>query len=229
MDGSPGLRPHGTQDWQRLDAFVDAAFAFAVSLLIISGTEPLASFEDLSRALARTPAFAFGFGLIVLFWLSHRTWSKLSPARNGWTTALSLMLVFAILVFVFPLRLLTETATHFISGGVLPGGGLMNDIADLRWTYAIYGAGFALLSGLNVLLFRQASRVLVAGTPNRQAADQWWKTWMLSAGAGLLSAGAALTPLLTSAPWLPGVTYNIIPLGLFLILRRSKAKSPAAT
>ena len=123
MDGSPGLRPHGTQDWQRLDAFVDAAFAFAVSLLIISGTEPLASFNDLARALARTPAFAFGFGLIVLFWLSHRTWSKLSPARNGWTTALSLMLVFTILVFVFPLRLLTETATHFISGGVLPGGG----------------------------------------------------------------------------------------------------------
>lgn len=228
MDGSPGLRPHGTQDWQRLDAFVDAAFAFAVSLLIISGTEPLASFEDLSRALARTPAFAFGFGLIVLFWLSHRTWSKLSPARNGWTTALSLMLVFTILVFVFPLRLLTETATHFISGGVLPGGGLMDDIADLRWTYAIYGAGFALLSGLNVLLFRQAAQALAVGSLNRKAAVQWCVTWALSAGAGLLSAAIALTPLLAAAPWLPGVTYNLIPLGLFLILRRTKAKPAAA-
>ena len=68
MDGQSGAdgRP-GVAESHRLDAFVDAAFAFAVSLLIIAGGEPLRSFDDLLHALMRIPAFLAGFALIVLF------------------------------------------------------------------------------------------------------------------------------------------------------------------
>lgn len=202
---------------QRLDAFVDAAFAFAVSLLIIAGGAPSRSFDDLLTAMARIPAFAAGFALIVMFWLGHRTWSSLSPVRNGWTTTLSLAVVFAVLVFVFPLRQLIETATYFISGGLLPGQGLVSTFEELRWTYVIYGVGFAVLSGLYVLLFEQARRALdPSDTARRRDAGQWSGTWMLSAAAGLASAGVACTPLLAPAPWLPGVTYQLIPLGIGL-------------
>lgn len=202
---------------QRLDAFVDAAFAFAVSLLIIAGGEPLRSFDDLLAALARIPAFACGFALILLFWMAHRTWSSLSPSRDGWATALSLSVVFAVLVFVFPLRLLTDTATHFLSGGLLPGRGLISSFSELRWTYVIYGIGFAILSGLYVLLFRQAQRAIDASDVARSRdARQWARTWMLSAVTGLVSGAIACTPLLASAPWLPGVSYQLIPLGIGL-------------
>ena len=56
MDGQSATygRP-GLAEANRLDAFVDAAFAFAVSLLIIAGGEPLRSFEDLLHALMRIP------------------------------------------------------------------------------------------------------------------------------------------------------------------------------
>ncbi|MEY4554908.1 MAG: hypothetical protein RL093_27 [Pseudomonadota bacterium] len=202
---------------QRLDAFVDAAFAFAVSLLIIAGGEPLRSFDDLLAALARIPAFACGFALILLFWMAHRTWSSLSPSRDGWATTLSLSVVFSVLVFVFPLRLLTDTATHFLSGGLLPGRGLIYSFSELRWTYVIYGIGFAVLSGLYVLLFRQAQRAIGSSdvTRSRDAA-RWSRTWMLAAATGFLSGAVACTPLLTAAPWLPGVTYQLIPLGIGL-------------
>lgn len=218
MDGetqqSPRFRPVETQ---RLDAFVDAAFAFAVSLLIIAGAEPLRSFADLQAALARIPAFAGGFALIVLFWLAHRTWSSLSPIRDGWATTLSLAVVFAVLVFVFPLRLLIETATHFLSGGVLPGRGLISSFAELRWTYVIYGVGFAILSGLYVLLFRQARRGLdPSDTARIRDAASWSRTWILAAATGLASSLIACSPLLASAPWLPGVTYQLIPVGIGL-------------
>jgi uncharacterized membrane protein len=223
MDGSPGLRAFRGGDSQRLDAFVDAAFAFAVSLLIIGGAAPLASFADLAVALARIPAFACGFALIALFWVAHRTWSALSPMRDGWTTLLSLAVVFAVLVFVFPLRLLTEAATHFISGGALPGGGLMSSLADLSWTYVIYGVAFAILSGLNALLFAQAARALRGGDAMTvRKARQWTQTWSIAAGAGVLSAAVAATPLLKAAPWLPGVTYNLIPVGVAFVLWRSR-------
>ena len=212
--GSPRFRP---VEAQRLDAFVDSAFAFAVSLLIIAGAEPLRSFADLLTALARIPAFAGGFALIILFWLAHRIWSSLSPTRDGWATALSLAVVFSVLVFVFPLRLLIETATHFLSGGVLPGRGLISSFAELRWTYVIYGVGFAILSGLYVLLFRQARRALdPLDTARIRDAASWSRTWMLAGATGLASSLAACTPLLASAPWLPGVTYQLIPVGIGL-------------
>ena len=215
-------------DTQRQDAFVDAAFAFAVSLLIIAGGEPLASFADLHLALARIPAFACGFALIALFWLAHRSWSRLSDARDGWTTFLSLAVVFAVLVFVFPLRLLTETATHFMSGGRLPGAGLMSSFEDLRWTYVIYGSAFGVLCALYVLLFAHAARAL-GGDPAREHAVSWTRTWGLAMAAAAVSCLTAISPLLPAAPWLPGAAYNLIPLGLaaLAVHRRFRAANDA--
>ena len=201
----------------RLDAFVDAAFAFAVSLLIIGGGEPLRSFADLTRALMRIPAFLGGFALIVMFWLAHRTWSSLGPRRDGRATLLSLAIVFAVLVFVFPLRLLIETAAHFVSGGWLPGAGLITSFGQLGWTYLIYGLGFSILSVLFALLFRQAQATIDPDdAAGRQAAKEWARTWGLAAVTGGLSGLVALTPAIRAAPWLPGLTYWLIPLGIGL-------------
>jgi hypothetical protein len=51
----------------RVDAFTDAAFAFAVSLLVIRGAGAPANFSELVRALADIPAFAFGFAVVAMF------------------------------------------------------------------------------------------------------------------------------------------------------------------
>lgn len=202
-------------DGHRLDAFVDAAFAFAVSLLIIAGGQPLESFTDLTRALMRIPAFLAGFALIIMFWLAHRTWSTLGPRRDGRATLLSLGIVFAVLVFVFPLRLLIETAAHFLSGGRLPGAGLITSFDQLGWTYLIYGLGFSVLSTLFALLFRQAQETMDPVDAARGlAARQWARTWAVAAATGVLSGLIALTPALSMAPWLPGVTYWLIPAGI---------------
>jgi uncharacterized membrane protein len=225
--GDVGPR-HGAAN--RLDAFVDAAFAFAVSLLIIAGGEPLRSYDDLLRALMRIPAFLAGFALIVLFWLAHRAWSALGPKRDGTATLLSLAVVFSVLVFVFPLRLLTETAVHFMSGGVLPGGELIVSFGQLGSIYVIYGLGFSTLSVLYALLFRHAGSRMERGDPNRADARSWMRTWLLAAAAGALSSAAALSPLLPVAPWLPGVTYWLIPLGLAVlsVMKSRAARRPQA-
>lgn len=213
---------------QRLDAFVDAAFAFAVSLLIIAGGEPLRSFTDLTRALMRIPAFLCGFALIVMFWLAHRAWSSLGPRRDGRATLLSLAIVFAVLVFVFPLRLLIETAAHFLSGGRLPGAGLITSFDQLGWTYLIYGLGFSILSVLFALLFRQAQATIdPAAEAERLAARSWARTWALAAVTGVLSGLVALSPALAAAPWLPGVTYWLIPAGImaFALVDRLRSRN----
>lgn len=210
---------------KRLDAFVDAAFAFAVTLLIIAGAEPLRSYADLGRALSRIPAFAVGFALVVMFWSAHRGFGRLTPVRDGRTSLISLAIVFTVLIYVFPLRLLAETGVGWASGGLLPGRELIQSLGDLRGIFVTYGVGFAFLCALFVALFHfgRASAEAAARVELARSRD----IWTISAAAGILSAALAATPLLASAPWLPGFAYWLIPAGIGLYAWRKPRAAPA--
>ena len=55
----------------RLDAFTDAAFAFAVTLMV-AGTGGMApDYRQLEASLAGAPSFLIAFALIAMFWLAH--------------------------------------------------------------------------------------------------------------------------------------------------------------
>lgn len=195
---------------RRLDGFVDAAFAFAVTLLLITGVQPPGSMAELETALLRIPASAAAFALIAMFWMGHRAFSRLAAARDGRSVLTSLAIVFVVLVYVFPLRLLTEAAFYWASGGRLPGEGLIHSLADLRGLYLIYGVGFTVLSGLYALLFAGAIR-LAEGPEARKATEAHAAAWVICAGAGVLSAILALAVPLHRVPWLPPFTYSLIP------------------
>lgn len=214
----------------RLDAFVDASFAFAVTLLIIAGAEPLNDFSDLVRALGRIPAFAAGFALVVMFWLGHRSYGRIAPRRDTWSATLSLAIVFMVLIYVFPLRMLTETGAAYFSGGRLPGGGLIDTLDQLRGAYTVYGVGFAFLCWLYFLLYGHAlKRGTTAGLAeaDRDEAAESRAIWGLIAVTGMLSAAMAWVIPLEAAPWAPGFAYWLIPFGLYfanLIERRRKGR-----
>lgn len=218
-DSAPrsSIRPVETE---RLDAFVDASFAFAVTLLIIAGAEPLNDFGDLMRALGRIPAFAAGFGLVVMFWLGHRNYGRLCPVRDSWSATLSLAIVFMILIYVFPLRLLTEAGAAYLSGGRLPGRELIGSIQQLRDVYTIYGVGFAFLSWLYFLLYGHAlKRGTVSGLAedDRDEAEESRAIWGVITATGLISALLAWIIPLRDLPWVPGFSYWLIPFGLYFV------------
>ncbi len=128
-----------------------------------------------------------------------------------------------VLVFVFPLRVLIESAAHFLSRGTLPGEGLIRNFQQLGWTYFIYGLGFAILSALFALLFQGAAGSVAP--ERRRAAGEWAATWWLATATGVLSGLVALSPVLRVAPWGPGVTYWLIPIGIGLMGRFSRRRS----
>jgi uncharacterized membrane protein len=93
-------------DMTRLETFVDAAFAFATTMLVISvGTIP-GNYQELILALKGVPAFLASFSIVMLFWLSHRQWSQRYGMTDTVSTFLSLGKVFVILVYVYPLKLM---------------------------------------------------------------------------------------------------------------------------
>lgn len=199
---------------KRLDQFVDAAFAFAVTLLLITGSESPRSLADLRAALLYLPSSLAAFVLIVLFWNSHRTFSRVTPVRDGSTALLSLAVVFTVLVYVYPLRFLMQTMFYWMSQGRLPGEELIHGYGDLAVLYQIYGVGFAVLSGLVAALFARSSAL--APTPEiAEAARAWRDAWLVCAASGVISALLALLPL-QRVPWLPPMTYSFIPLAIWL-------------
>lgn len=205
-----------SESGKRLDAFVDAAFAFAVTLLVISGGQAPASLAQLVDALARIPAFAASFALTALFWSHHRAFGRLTARRDGPVMWLSLAIVFLMLVFVFPLRLLCETALGRVSGGRLPGGEALGSFTDLQTLYLVYGAGFGLMSGLYALLFATAARAPDVTADARREAVTSVRIWGAIAGLGALSAASAALVDVRAVPWLPGVIYALAPVAVWL-------------
>ena len=96
---------HRGRQVTRLEAFVDAAFAFAVTLLVISIDAIPDSREALVVALKAVPSFAACFAMIAMFWAAHARWSRRYGFDDAASTTLSLLLVFVVLVYVYPLRL----------------------------------------------------------------------------------------------------------------------------
>ena len=132
-----------------LDAFVDAAFAFAVTLLVIGGGDVPATYADLEQVMRNAPAFAIGFAFIVMFWHGHVRWRGYRRGGGALPELLSLALVFLVLVYVYPLRLMAVSLVEFV----------VSDIRTIRTEqevanlFALYGLGFMAMAGAMAALF----------------------------------------------------------------------------
>jgi uncharacterized membrane protein len=159
MQDTNGFRIRGA-DSTRVDAFVDAAFAFAVTLLIISIGHVPQSIGELVQALRGVPAFAASFFVIARFWQSHRSWSRHYAIEDTYATRLSLALVFIVLVYVYPLRMVAELTLASLSGGVLAETPIeITTVNDLRMLYVVFGFGYAFTATIFMLLHQHALKL----------------------------------------------------------------------
>ena len=114
-----GFRLRGLE-MTRLETFIDAAFAFAITILVISINDLPKNYQELVRALKDIPAFAGSFAIIMSVWVSHRKWSRRYGLEDMISILISLVLIFIMLVYVYPLKLLFSVLFAWISGGWLP-------------------------------------------------------------------------------------------------------------
>ncbi|CAN7249025.1 TMEM175 family protein [Pseudoxanthomonas sp. LjRoot168] len=187
-DDEAGWRGHGVT---RLEAFVDAAFAFAVTLLVISVDRIPDSIGALQQALKNVPAFAASFAMVAMFWYAHVRWSRRYRLGTVPATLLSLLLVFLVLVYVYPLRLLLGTFFAWITGGWLPMPLTdANGARPLAFMFTFYGLAFASMSacigGLYVLAWRARTRLGLDGEAAANAAGEI-ASHAYFVGVGLLS------------------------------------------
>ena len=114
-----GFRQRG-QQVTRLETFVDAAFAFALTLLVIFFNDLPDTIAELREALRRVPTFAFCFVLLAAFWAAHNRWSRRFGLDDARSTVLSLAFVLVILVYIYPLRMVVSAGLAMLTRGWVP-------------------------------------------------------------------------------------------------------------
>jgi uncharacterized membrane protein len=205
------------QQVTRVEAFVDAAFAFAVTLLVISFDGLPRSADELVDAYKGIPAFAAGFLLLASFWRAHERWSRWYGLDDGVATTLSLALVFLILVYVYPLRMLFAGFFHFISQGALPADYVIQSAGDLRWMFGSYAVAYGSLSCVVWLLYRHAfrhRRQLALDPEERVLTRLSMLRWQITLLVSLISLGLSflIGPVFKSG-WqiaIPGMIYFLM-------------------
>lgn len=230
MDPVANARPDGFRDGfrerggqvTRLEAFVDAAFAFAVTLLVISGTDLPADVPALLAAMKQVPAFACSFGLIAMFWYVHNTWSRRYGLDDGVTILLSLALVFLVLVYVYPLRMLFGSFFAWITALLLPAAWTVpfpfavSSYDDIRVMFVVYAVAWATMGAIIVLLYRHAWRQrerLGLSWHERLQTRREAVQWSLVPITGAISIVVAYTVPDVERPWtlgMPGAVYGLM-------------------
>lgn len=211
---SEGFRLRG-QQVTRLETFVDAAFAFAVTLLVVSFDAMPDSFSELYDALRRLPAFLAGFAILALFWSAHHRFSRRFGLEDGMVVFLSMTLVAATLFYVYPLRMVMSAGMHFFTGGWAPTEFAVRSFLEFRLIFVIYGVGFAALAGIVFWLNWHALHkgdILQLDAAERAIAQAEIVGQLILIGTALLSVAIALL-LPAQIGWLqalPGMAYALL-------------------
>ena len=179
----------------RLDTFIDAAFAFVLTLLVISFDEIPSNFADMVDAMKRIPAFAFSFSALMMFWLAHRRWSRRYGLENARTIPLSLALVLMVLIYVYPLRTIFELTFSSLSGDYLSSSFRIENTDEGRGILVFYSAGFFAISLVFNQLYRftmRSSTLLALNQIELRITRFKMHAWAVAASFGLLSILLAL-------------------------------------
>ena len=203
---------HERTESARLDNFVDGAFAFAITLLVISGANLPKNVTALEHALRGVPAFAACFAQLAWFWHAHVHWRDSVRLTDRRSLLLSLLLVFFALIFVFPLHLVYAGAFNAMSHGALSPGvaALTNESAGFMALYTCYGLSYACMAGTLAALFRHGTHVAV-WMERSEAISVRVSTaiWTYVAAVGLLSAILTLS-LPRNVEGLAGLVFGLL-------------------
>lgn len=193
-------------DLTRLEAFSDAVFAFALTLLVVSLEVPKTSAELLELARGFLP-FALSFAMICWIWYQHQQFLTRYEPRGAWVVALNCMLLFVVLFYVYPLKYITVQLVGPMVGMTDPATHqpLTGRIESGDTVLLLYSTGVILIFGLFLALHRHVwneRAALALGPEELLRLQGGMRGHAISAGLGVVSVAITLFGSVTGNGWL---------------------------
>jgi len=213
------------ENMTRIETFVDAAFAFAFTMLVISIDEIPETVPELLSLSQDIPAFLISATIIGSIWVGHTVWSRTFGLQDRVTLSLSLGLVMLVLIFVYPIKLMVRLSIAFLSGGALQQNLQIMELDEVINLMIYFGLGLMALSFILIALYQNSLRQreeLVLSEYEVAFCNLACLTWAVVAATALLSSVAA--PMLGESIEWSGLVYFSL-LGTIPVARHLYLKS----
>jgi uncharacterized membrane protein len=182
-------------DATRLDAFTDASFAFAVSLMVVGAGGVAPDYAGLLLVMKAIPSFAIGFAIIAMFWFAHVRWREVRGDSDWRSVVLTFLLILSVLIYVHPLRAMSASFAAFLSGSPDSYGGHMTDM------FRIYGIGFSIMGAIVAALYVDALRNPDLDSKRRHEIKGEMFVWLILVTTGIASTLMTATTIGKFSPF----------------------------
>lgn len=206
-----GFRLRGL-DMTRIEVFVDAAFAFAVTMLVISFDAIPTTYDEMILAIKSIPAFVVAVVQIVWIWQAHNTWSRRFGLETAWTVVLSTALLIVVLIYIYPMRIMAGGMFSWFTSGYLPSNFDVDTMDQLRGMFIFLGIGFTALSLVFALMYRYAARLREPLLLSERELYRTCTVQYLWAGASMTGVLCVVLALVLPEAWVPfsGFAFSLL-------------------
>src|SRR5213594_2564370 len=199
-----GFRLRGLE-MTRLETFIDAAFAFAISMLVIAAQQIPDNIQALLAAFKNVPTFVCSIAVLGIYWRGHWLWSRRYGLEDGVSILISWAMIVTILIFIYPLKAIFGAMWFFISSGqVGQPFSLHTTEAQARTIFAIYALGLIAISAEILLLnFRawQLREPLRLNARERLVTRGELTGWSIPVSVGIVSLVLSFTLPIEQIAW----------------------------
>ena len=207
LDSLPRLRGFRLRGMAmtRLETFIDAAFAFGISMLVIVAQQIPDDVGSLLSAFKNVPTFICSIAVLSIFWRGHWLWSRRYGLEDGVSILISWALIVTILIFIYPLKAIFGAMWYLLSNGRLGHPFSLHTTEEqARWIFGVYALGLVAISAEILLLNLRAWQLR---EPLRLNAREQLMTraeltgWSIPASIGVVSLVLAFTLPIQQISW----------------------------
>jgi uncharacterized membrane protein len=208
-----GFRLRG-MEMTRLETFIDAAFAFAISMLVIAAQQIPDNIQTLLAAFKNVPTFVCSIAVLGIFWRGHWLWSRRYGLEDGGSILISWAMIVTILIFIYPLKAIFGSMWYLLSSGQVGQRlSLHTTEAQARTIFAVYALGLIAISAEILLLNLRAWQLrepLRLNERERLVTRGELTGWSIPVSVGIVSLIFALTLPAEQIQWSGWVYFSMI-------------------
>ena len=206
-----GFRMRGLE-MTRLEVFIDAAFAFAVTMMVISFDSLPSSYTEVMLAVKSIPAFVLAVVQLIWIWHTHNVWSRRFGLDTTYTVVISSALLIVVLIYVYPMRIMAAGMFAWLTDDYLPSNFTGITLDNLRDMFIFLSLGFIALSLVFVQMYRYATQMKNELLLNERELFSCRTLMMMWSGAAIIGLVCMLLAMTLPRQWVPfsGFTFFLL-------------------